>query len=147
MKVIARETSAMTRKNTCSDRRERPRRAWRSVITFVRLTLCVGSRIRSRLSGSNTARALVRTSRRAQVTLCRHQTLQLLVPMLYDNERGRREAPVGARRLDHQELLTIGRHVVRTASGGAAEIVSTEQLHRRARVPRRAAHLHRNLPQ
>ena len=44
-----------------------------------------------------------------------HEALQLLVPMLHDDERGRRGARVGPGRFDHQEALTVGRHVVRAA--------------------------------
>ena len=46
----------------------------------------------------------------------RHEALQFLVPMLHDDERGRRGARVGPGRFDHQEALAVGRHVVRAAS-------------------------------
>ena len=46
-------------------------------------------------------------------SLRRHEALQLLVPMLHDDERGHRGARVGSGRFDHQEALPVGRHVVR----------------------------------
>jgi len=49
----------------------------------------------------------------------RHQALQLLVPMLHDDEGGRRGARAGPGRFDHQKALTVRRHVVHTATGGA----------------------------
>src|SRR5437762_9834764 len=71
----------------------------------------------------------------------RHEALQLLVPMLHDDERGRRGARVDPGRFNHQEALTIGRHIVRagTAVAVAGVVAPLEKLDRRAGVPGRAA--------
>src|SRR4030095_10912839 len=94
---------------------------------------------------SNRAIAMFRTRLAGRPSLRRHETLQLLVPMLHDDEPGRRGARVGPERLDHQEALTVGRHVVRAASGAGAsadKVAPLEELRRRTGVPRRAAPLH-----
>ena len=52
----------------------------------------------------------------------RHEALQLLVPVLHDDERGRRGARVGPGRFDHQEVLPVERHIVRTATTGAVAV-------------------------
>src|SRR5437763_10207251 len=79
----------------------------------------------------------------------RHEALQLLVPMLHDDERGRRGARVGFWRFDHQEALTVGRYVVRaaTATGRASIVAPLEEFYRRAGVPRRNARFHRHAQQ
>ena len=67
--------------------------------------------------------------------------------MLHDDERGRRGARVGPGRLDHQEALAVGRHVVRAETAGARKVAPLEELRRRAVVPRRTARLHRHAQQ
>src|ERR1700730_1658796 len=79
----------------------------------------------------------------------RHEALQLLVPMLHDDERGRR-GRVGPGRFDHQEALTVWRHVIRAATTRTADagiVAPLKELYRRAGVPRCAARLHRHAQQ
>src|SRR5436309_8690718 len=83
----------------------------------------------------------------AAVLFRRHEAFQLLVPMLHDDERGRRGARVAPGRFDHQEALTVERHVVRAARAGAGIVASLEELHWRAGVPGSAARLNRHAEQ
>src|SRR5688572_17360713 len=77
----------------------------------------------------------------------RDQSFQLLVEVLDDDE-ARRGARLGTGRLEHQEPLTIGRHVIaseRTASRKVA--AALEQPGWRAGAPRAAARVDRNAHQ
>src|SRR5437868_3933236 len=57
-------------------------------------------------------KATFRTSLARAPSLRRYEALQLLVPMLHYDERGRRSVSVGLGRFDHQEAPTVRRHVV-----------------------------------
>ena len=67
----------------------------------------------------------------------RHETLQFLVPMLHNDERGRRGARVGPERFDHREPLPVWRHVVHADTRrDLSQVAPFEEIRRRAGVGR-----------
>ena len=67
----------------------------------------------------------------AGTLLRRREALQLRVPMLDEDERGR-SARVGSGPFDHQEPLPVERHVVRAPRVGADKVAPLEEFDRRA---------------